>query len=76
MRVRGLVCTPSPLASVQLCRRFGPNGGNNLRSGLGGRTANRNGYVATFAPGPNCEHRDAGSKPYAEWCVFTVKGGR
>jgi len=46
--------------------------------------ANSGGYLATFAPGPNCGParwptrylREIGAPPYAEWCDFVVDAGK
>jgi len=82
IRVYGKLCTDQ---QSQNCRKFLPGGGT---EGVGSdficNRANRHGYTATFAPGPNCgppewptqQNKDANNNmkypPYARWCEFTV----
>jgi len=84
IRIYGKLCTDQ---QSQHCRKFLPGGGTEgVGSNFSCTRANRHGYTATFAPGPNCgppewptdQNRDAWNNgddrfpPYARWCDFTV----
>jgi len=82
VRLYGTICDTSTTPS---CTSFRPSGPvTPFDDGVFECSeANSGGYLATFAPGPNCGPatwptrylRDIGAPPYAEWCDFVVNAG-
>jgi len=83
VRIYGRICDRS---SNPNCTGFRPTGPvtPSGHANFDCSTANREGYLATFKPGPNCGPakwptrylRDIGGPAYAEWCDFTVDAAR
>jgi len=77
VRLYGTICDTSTTPS---CTSFSPSGPVSHLGDFDCAQANRGGYRATFAPGPNCgpakwptQHlRDIGAAAYTEWCDFVV----
>jgi len=80
VRLYGTICDTSTEPS---CTSFRPSGPVPHVGDFECSQANTTGYLATFAPGPNCGPakwptkylRDIGAPP-AEWCDFVVNAGK
>jgi len=84
IRVYGKLCIRS--SSLQHCFQFRQSDSRNINIGINCSDVHRQGYTATFVPGPNCGpptwpttqlrdaymNGDSRYEPYAEWCDFTV----
>jgi len=77
VRLYGTICDTT---DENGCTSFRPSGYVTHLGDFGCLQANTTGYLATFAPRPNCGPakwptkylRDIGAPPYAEWCDFVV----
>jgi len=81
VRLYGTICD----TDANECTSFRPNSGPVQHlDDFECSEANRNGYLATFAPGMNCGParwptkylHEIGAPPYAEWCDFTVDASK